>query len=615
MRIIHALEKQFIVQKDIKDQEQLGLLLTNNSGGFLWLDGNPASRYQGWFFSPADTRGKKMIRVLESIEVSGSGPVEELRNNFYSFDRKRGDLAESFFLPPGLDGLVYETNRKVTCDLHFDVAECSDHGDWDRYYNITREDGYTVIEYSRPGLPGGKLFIALRFDGGDNGSAPDWVRRDYAYDHSRNSPPYERYVYRALNVTASKVVMAVSNDPVEAKRAACFIYQNCERLKQAKKKECVGSFRDFLQNGSIKEKQLKNKDLIANAFCALTSLNSFVVKTGEFSALFAGLPWFYQFWNRDEALCLNALAEFNPEAALSIFSRRLLEMEVFEYKTKTADEAGWFFHRAGRMIRKGLVGSAEKKRVIEALGKTIDRDIAEKTVGGLAFSQSQETWMDSLSRSGARIEIQAMRLMMYRLAKDLAVSPRRKERYAGLETALLRLVRQIFWDGASLADGFDPGSGQADRTVRPNIFLAAYMYPKLLDRDEWISCFKYALPKLWLDWGGLATIDKSSADFQAGHTGENPASYHNGDSWFYLNDIAAVVMGRLDSGRFDHYIKKIFEAGSYDLLWTGISGYAAELSPASRFDSAGSPAQAWTSAAFLELLSEAGQRVIRDRNQ
>jgi len=615
MKIIHTLEKEFTVQKEIKSQEQLGLILADNSGGFLWLDGSPSSRYQGWFFSPPDIRGKKMIKVLESIEIAGSGPVDELRNNFCSFDRVRGDVSEKFFLTPGYDGLVYETNRKVTCDLYFDVAECNDHSDWDRYYKISRQDGYTIIEYSHPGMLCEKLYIALRFDGGDNGLPPNWVRRDYSYDHSRNSPPYERYVFRALNVTASKIVMAVSFDAGKAKELARFIYQNYERLKLAKINECKKLFRSFIGNKHIKEKQLKNKDLIANAFCALTSLNSFVVKAGEFSGMFAGLPWFYQFWNRDEGVCLKALAEFNPKAAQSIFARRLLEMEVFEYKTKTADEAGWFFLRSGWMISEGLLGSAEKKRVIEALRKTIDRDIAERTVGGLAYSQSQETWMDSLSRAGALIEIQAMRLAMYRLAKDLAVSPRSKERYAGLEAALLRLVRKNFWDGTRLADGFDPKSGQPDWTLRPNIFLAAYAYPKLLDREEWIKCFKGALQKLWLDWGGLATIDKTLPEFHDGHTGENPASYHNGDSWFYLNDLAAIVLSRLDQKRFDYNIKKIFEAGSYDLLWTGISGYAAELSPASHFDSAGSPAQAWTSAAFLELLMEAGKQVIKDRNQ
>jgi glycogen debranching enzyme len=396
-------------------------------------------------------------------------------------------------------------------------------------------------------------------------------------------------------------------------KEARYVFNNCERLKKQEKKENSALFRAFLKNRHIKGLKIKNQELAANTFCALHTLDSFLVR-GKSAGIYAGFPWFYQFWNRDEAVCLKALAAFDEKTALKIFSRRLGEFETVEFKTLAADEAGWFFDRAGYLIRKGLLRGEEKKRLIEALEKTIERELAERTRDGLAFNSPKETWMDSLDRLGARIEIQAMRLMMFCLAKDLSTSPRKKEYYAALESALRRAARGRFWDGALLADGFDPRSGETDWTVRPNIFLAAYVYPKLLDKEEWVKCFKCVLPKLWLEWGGLSTIDINSPEFHATHTGENPASYHNGDSWFYLNDIAAIVMGRIDARRFDYNIKKIFEAGSYDLLWSGICGFAAELSPASRFDSAGSPAQAWSSAAFLELLLEVDPRIIRDRN-
>jgi hypothetical protein len=614
MKIIHSLENFFCVQKDVNPQEQLGLLLTNKSGGFFWLDSDPASRYQGWFIAQKTESGKKMIKVLDSIEVDQTGPVEVLKNNFFGYVRKRGKLTESFFVPSYHDCLVYETDRLATCDLVFDVAECQDRSDWERHYQITREDGFTIIEYNHKGLPLGKVFIVIKFDGTDNGLPQNWLKRDYGYDRARNSPPFERYVFRALNVCAKKIVLAVSDDLDFAKKEARYVFQKTESLKKLKRKKNIGLLRSFLKNKRIGELKIKNRLLIANIFCALRSLDSFIVDTDDFFGFYAGFPWFYRLWNRDEAVCLKALAEFDEKAALKIFSRRLGELEAAEFKTGAADEAGWFFLRAGSFISSGLIRGEEKKRLVFALGKTIDRGLAEITLGGLAYNSRKETWMDSLDRSGARIEIQAMRLMMYRLAKDLARSPREQERYAALESALLNLVRARFWDGQCLADGFDPRSGETDRTVRPNIFLAAYFYPKLLDKTDWIKCFKYVLPKLWLDWGGLASVDKNSPEFHATHTGEDPASYHNGDSWFYLNDIAAIVMGRFDPKRFDYNIKKIFEAGSYDLLWSGISGFAAELSPASRFDSAGSPAQAWTSAAFLELLLEVDPRIISDRN-
>ena len=325
------------------------MLLTNRSGGFFWLDGDPASRYQGWFIAQKTESGKKMIKVLDSIEVAQTGPVEVLKNNFFGYVRKRGKLTESFFMPSYHNCLVYETDRLATCDLVFDVAECGDRSDWERHYQITREDGFTIIEYDHKGLPLGKVFIVLKFDGTDNGLPQNWLKRDYAYDRARNSPPFERYVFRALNVCVKKIVLSVSDDLDFAKKEASYVFQKSESLKKLKRKENIGLLRSFLKNKRVGELKIKNRLLIANIFCALRSLDSFIVDTGDFFGFYAGFPWFYQSWNRDEAVCLKALAEFDEKAALKIFLRRLRELEAAEFKTGAADEAGWFFF-AGRFV-------------------------------------------------------------------------------------------------------------------------------------------------------------------------------------------------------------------------------------------------------------------------
>ena len=212
--------------------------------------------------------------------------------------------------------------------------------------------------------------------------------------------------------------------------------------------------------------------------------------------------------------------------------------------------------------------------------------------------------MDSIERPGACVEIQAQRLAMYDLARRLTDDPEKKEYYSQLKDGLEIIARKTFFDGQILADRFDVGKNDHDLICRPNLFLAAYIYPGLLEKNEWRTVFESALTKLWLDWGGLATIDKNDSRFCPQSTGENAKSYHNGDSWFWINNIAAIAMRRIAAGYFKHCIEKIFIASRHDVLWGGALGCASEISSAQSFDPAGCPNQAWSNATFLELCRE-----------
>ena len=143
-----------------------------------------------------------------------------------------------------------------------------------------------------------------------------------------------------------------------------------------------------------------------------------------------------------------------------------------------------------------------------------------------------------------------------------------------------------------------------DFTIRPNIFIAAYVYQELLTNKEWETCFNNALKYLWLDWGGLSTIDKSNPLFTSESTGENKKSYHRGDSWFWVNNLAALTLSRINNKKFDKNIKKIIDASTEEILWKGCIGCHSELSSAKELSSKGCFNQAWSNAMFIELIDE-----------
>ena len=162
----------------------------------------------------------------------------------------------------------------------------------------------------------------------------------------------------------------------------------------------------------------------------------------------------------------------------------------------------------------------------------------------------------------------------------------------------MKTVRTNFWDGAILADGL------GDKTIRPNIFLAYYFYPDLLLEHEWVKCFENSLKALWLSWGGLASLQKDHPNFCGRYRGcgEPDQSYHNGDSWFFLNNIAALALFKVGAKKFEEEIKAIMSAGTNDILWNGVTGYSSELSSADNFSPAGCFAQSWSAATYAETV-------------
>ena len=233
-----------------------------------------------------------------------------------------------------------------------------------------------------------------------------------------------------------------------------------------------------------------------------------------------------------------------------------------------------------------------------ALEKSINGLLKYHTKASFEVNDKLETWMDTElendNRIGIRVEIQALRLSMYKLMFELT----QNQKYKVFENILKMKVKDKFWNGRILADGLN------DFTLRPNIFIAAYAYPELLTNKEWEDCFDNALKKLWLDWGGLSTIDKNNPLFTEASTGEDIKSYHRGDSWFWINNLTALVLNKINKNKFKKNIQKIIEASTEEILWKGCIGCHAELSSAKELSSKGCFNQAWSNAMFIEMVGE-----------
>ncbi|RMF05252.1 hypothetical protein D6764_05170 [Candidatus Woesearchaeota archaeon] len=620
IRVAHVIKKEVIEKEVFRNPS---FLLTDKKGGFFSLGANSnETRYNGSVFLKDNLEAQK---VIESIGLVGTRTTH-LANAFYQIERLSGRAREHFFLEE--KALVYDV-------LHFDgeaqvvldVRPLYDFDDKGRFYEIYREEDVLVVEYRKENenAPPKKMYLAIKTKS-DYKRVQEWKKAVYEYDLRRGSMPAELYVFDALRFRVrfnTRIVFSWDEDKEKAKARARHVMVHADTLKELRKA--------YWERAAGPDDRIPEPAVRMAYSCAKHSLDSLVNKIPlsgkETTGIFAGLPWFHQFWTRDEAIALKGLILMGRyNLAKEIIMRELSQIKddgivqtrypSQEQDLASADAAGWTFVRLEELMsvlkRKNLLNDYfsedEMKFVIEKLEQTIVNLIKYHTQQGLAVNRGLETWMDTTSgtdtRVGARIEIQALRLRMYQFMEKLLKMTGNKDdwqMYQHLEHEFQRRVKHVFWNGEFLADGINR---EIDPTIRPNAFIAGYLTPELLTKNEWVTAVKTMLPKLWCSWGGLTTIDKEDELFQPEYTGEDNRSYHRGDSWFWVNNLTGVFLHRLDKDLFKEFIQAIVKASSEEILFSGFIGHAAELSSASELESHGCWAQAWSAATFIELVEE-----------
>lgn len=655
MKIIHNLGT-LSINKEVN--ENVGFLLTNKIGSYCSFYDAPASRYHGLFYF--DEKTMRMYKFVENIEVSEKGDAISLKNNFYYVERQSKDTVESFIMPKSHNSLAYELNFRNKIDVILDCKESYDNREFGRYYDICEENGCIVIKFTKKtdaqeGQTGGSeefvLYLAIKSDGNSFEKNDKWVERHYLYDELRSSLPFKRHVYNALSLEGAKFVFSMSKNKDNAVKECEYVFNNLEELKVNEKAHLNGILKKDMVRKIVQNEKISNEIKIAYVSSA-NSLNNLIADNKSNCGIFAGLPWFFQFWSRDTLVSLKAMSKIdNPLAEKILFGYlsginndgRLPNLIGKHDSTELggADAHGWLFLRCNEMAgkienKKEIINSIKESirliwqnknsgsaRVKEYLKKanlavkkkendhhgimyeiesSLEKSIAgllkHRTKNSFEVNGAKETWMDTEfendGREGARIEVQALRLNMYKLMFELTQNPK----YRAMENILKNKVKENFWNGKILADGIN------DFTIRPNIFIAAYAYPELLSNKEWETCFENILKSLWLEWGGLSTIGKNNPLFTDTSTGEDIKSYHRGDSWFWLNDLAALALNRINRNKFNKNIKKIIDASAEEILWKGCIGCHSELSSAKELQSRGCFSQAWSNAMFIELIDE-----------
>lgn len=590
MQIVH----EFLQKKISKNlEENAGFLLSNKNLAYTYFFNN-SSRYEGVFFPSKE----KLFRVIAELSLEGE-KVKTLINKFHFVEKISEKNRETFFMPFGYNSLIYELENEDWVELKLDIRGIYTQEKFGRYYEIFEENDKVIVKYKKIDEQTGKeeYETYLVINGAVNYEKIErWENVFYEHDKKRNSLPFELFVFNALKLKAKRLIFSFFDDKKKAIKESEHISKNLDKLKEKRREEI-----EILFKKNFKIKKLVPKEVSFAYKCCLNSLYQLTTKKG----IIAGLPWFFQYWTRDELISVKNLTTLLKKRIL-IKNLKLLSKDgrlpnIIGSKETNADSVGWLFFRISESL--DIFTKNEKRFIKIALLKSIYLIQKNYLKNDFFCNRKGETWMDSSfndeGREGKRIEIQALFLNMlhlvYKLSKD--------KKYLILEQKLKRKVKENFWNNKKnkkkfLADGF------GDFTIRPNIFIAYYLYPKLLTKNEWEKCFENSLKKLWLKWGGITTIDKEHSLFFKEHTGEDSKSYHRGDSWYFLNNLVALVLYKINKKKFNSYIKKILNASTKEILWMNAIGHHSELSSALSQKAEGCKSQAWSDALYIELINE-----------
>ncbi len=588
------------------DDGEVSVLLTNRNGSYSLLSRTPCSRYEGVFFK----NDNKLIKIIESLSFASN--ITAIINKLWGVTIMRDELSQTMFMPLNEDALVVELSAPCEFDLILDAKITEDNRIWGRNYEVTNEGHCVVVKFlkNNDGRDDNsscsnefEVYLALYAPALEYIPQQSWEEHFYKYDKERNSAPFSRWVFKACRIRTKNFVCAWALKKDDAIYCAKKVFESSDRLKRERETHVHSLISKIPKNN--------NSDVSLAYQCAVVALDGLTINSKK---IIAGLPWFYQQWARDEIICSKAIMlqkdyEFAKNILFSYFSK--ITQEGFlpnqictETSLLAADSIGWLFFRCNELLsavsrkKSNTLSKKEKETIFEKLNFALSAIFKSRFVDGLIRTNKKETWIDTEfgddSREGAAIEIQALVLFMCKMLRKLG------DAKDSLEAELAQNVRKNFLKNKILLDI----AGQT--VVRPNLFIAAYIYPELLSNKEWEDCFDSVLPRLWLDWGGFSSIDKKSKLFCDTYSGEDNKSYHRGDSWFWLNNLAAIVLKRINSKKYTQYIKKILEASTSEILYMGATGFAAEVSSAKELSSKGCVAQSWSCALYIELVHELG---------
>jgi len=349
-----------------KESNADSFIITNKKGGFY--NGNlfsPNSKFNGLFFPYIiNKKGEwDLNRTIESIGILKNPDTVEY--DMSCVITKKNEAIERFFLNHS-DSFIYEVeNYKGAVPLFLDCKKIYDESKQGRIYEIKKIKDYFLISYKKYSDDSlSKLdytfYIALKTNM-EVEIKQKWIERNYWYDASRGDNSVA-WVLDALQFNCEergRVVISYALKRNDAIKKVKDLFDNTKYILNMKKK-----YVDSLSKPHIKL-PAEYSLIYRNSIIGLDNLITEIKGT---KGIYAGLPWFFHYWSRDEAISLGALiCEEQFELVKDIIFRWVNDFNEPRISNRfpfaglgSADATGWVFFRL-----KQLIEILDEKKLIE----------------------------------------------------------------------------------------------------------------------------------------------------------------------------------------------------------------------------------------------------------
>ena len=380
-------------------------------------------------------------------------------------------------------------------------------------------------------------------------------------------------------------------------------------------------------------------------FWARLSMDALIMNQSG-KGIYAGLPWFDDYWGRDTFISLPGavLVNGNYDAAKAIL-RSFAEFQITDSTEvnygripnrvtpgekiyNTTDGTPWFIWMIYEYLRYSgdFVFAQEMFPVIQRSIAGAQKYHVDES-GFLAHANA-ETWMDAVGpdgpwspRGNRAVEIQVLwykQLQAGIAIADMLGNTERQQQWETMANTLKKNFRAQYWN-VSRQDLYDHLNINdiPDSARRPNQMFAVSLSDDLLSSERQGKVVKSVLNSVVYPWG-VASLAQTDPKFhpyhQAGRFYPKDAAYHNGIVWTWLS--GPVITGLTKYGMVDSaYVltqdltEKILDrgmAGSMCEVTDALprSFLANDPNPNQSIDLSGTFSQAWSLAEYLRNWSQ-----------
>ncbi len=590
---------------------------TNTKAGFYYTESNGPHRssWQGWHVSSvkilSDYRIELGNELLErTAGVHGTVWPHELTRTY------PGGQQETFIFFDSLDAFMVSLSNLRTADaalsLVFDPSSAIESAAPDGEGLVVFSPFSSVTRRNRPDVPG---WIGLASLSAEARTSDSLLQDGGRIIAGRVTQP--------VVDGAAAFVVAAGPDPAHVRTTLARLRAEHERYRE----ERISRMEAVLNQSYVRTSDGRFDKALA---WAKLSMDALIMEQGR-KGIFAGLPWFSNYWGRDTFISLpgatlvvgryddarNILASFarwqNTDARSPNEGRVPNIVTPTSLAYNTTDGTPWFVLGVhGYVMASG--DTAFAREIYPVLKRAADGPMRHRTDRhGFLTHDDAETWMDAVGpegpwspRGNRANDIQA--LWYWQLSASSALASllgmdHDAERWGLAADEVLFAFRQEFIaDGDSLVYDHLNVDDSPDLSVRPNQLFALDIVP---DTELQARIFARLTRELVYPYG-VGSLSPLDENFHPYHHYQpfyvQDAAYHNGIVWTWQNGPwieHAVRLGRTDLA------SEVTDGMVHQILDRGAVGTISELLDAAPRPGETEPrlsgtfSQAWSLAEFI----------------